>query len=90
MESIAKSDIFFTVSTVAFAILALLLAIIFLYVIKILRRVYDISKIVQKKAAELSHTLGDVEGYIKDSQPVHFITSLLTRKKKPKAKVKNN
>jgi hypothetical protein len=58
MESIAKADIFFFVTTIFVVLLAIALIIVTVYVIKILQDLKDISEIVK---SETLHIAGDVE-----------------------------
>lgn len=87
MESIAKSDIFFTVSSIAFAVLTVLLVVVLFYVIKIVKNLHEIVETAKKKTHELSHKLEDVEEYIKSSRVMNFVSLLFNKRKKPKARV---
>lgn len=82
MESIIKSDVFFFVSSIAFAIIASLMIVVLIYAIKIIRTLSEIMDEVKKKALQLSTTLDDIEKSIEDSTALRYLSFFFNRKGK--------
>ena len=60
METLAKADIFFVVTTVAIVFGALALVIIAAYVVRILRDVKRISRVVKDETEGIADDIGDL------------------------------
>ncbi len=63
METLAKADIFFVVTTIFVAILAVFAIIAGIYLVKILRNLRDVSNLVK---SETLHIAGDIENIRSD------------------------
>jgi len=88
MEPLLHSETFFYISSFCLVFITLLLIVLFIYLISIARVVYDVMKIVRKKAKQMSLKLDNIEANIEDSNIVHWLSFLLSRKKKAKTKTK--
>lgn len=58
MENVAKSEVFFFITTFAVVILTILLAVLIVYLIKVSR---DVKNIARKARAEAENIIGDVK-----------------------------
>ena len=85
MEPMLNSEVFFLISSFCLVFITLLLIVGLIYVVNIMRIVYEVTKIVKKKAVELSDTLDEVGDHIAESKLVRFL-SLFSAPKKKKTK----
>ncbi len=73
IETIAKSDIFFMVTTVATILFTIIFLIIGFYLIGIVRNMRDISKTLKKSVARLDSNLEDMTEHVTSSPIFSFI-----------------
>lgn len=84
MEQLLYSETFFLISSICLVFITLLVIVALIYVVNIMRVVYEVTKIVKKKTSELSSTLDDIGDQIVDSKIVNFLSLFTTKKKKAK------
>jgi hypothetical protein len=84
MEQLLYSETFFLISSICLVFITLLVIVALIYVVNIMRVVYEVTKIVKKKTSELSSTLDDIGDQIVDSKIVTFLSLFTTKKKKAK------
>ena len=84
MEQLLYSETFFLISSICLVFITLLVIVALIYIVNIMRVVYDVTKIVKKKTSELSSTLDDIGDQIVDSKIVNFLSLFTTKKKKAK------
>ncbi|MCX6712741.1 MAG: hypothetical protein NTY66_00855 [Candidatus Vogelbacteria bacterium] len=86
METLAKSDIFFFVTTVVVILIGIGAVIAFAYVINILRDVKDVSKTVKRETTEIAGDLDTMRSKAKSGQILAglygFIKGLFIKRKK--------
>ncbi len=87
MDSFIYSETFFFVSSVCLVFITLLVIVALIYIINIMRVVYEVTKIVKKKTSELSSTLDDIGDHIVDSKIMNFIALFTSKKKKSKKSI---
>jgi Na+/H+-translocating membrane pyrophosphatase len=83
MESIAKSDIFFFITSISVVIITVIGIIAGYYIIQTLRNVRDISKKIKQTVDDAESTLGHAVEHITESRLFGFIFG---KKKKRKEK----
>ncbi|MBI5530253.1 MAG: hypothetical protein HY918_02010 [Candidatus Doudnabacteria bacterium] len=66
MSDFAKMDIFFFVTTIAVAVLTVLLAVLIIYIIKISRDIKHITNKARSEAELISQDLSDLRQNVKD------------------------
>ena len=67
MESVLKMDIFFFVTTVVVAVIGTLVAILFYYLIGVMRNVRDVSETIKKETEEVVRDFRSVRKDVKES-----------------------
>ena len=87
MDPFIKQDIFFFVSTIAVALLAVTMTIVMVYVIKILNDVKYISKKAKLETDHLAEDLNDLRENVKEQgfkvkHAFSFFNSFMNRRKK--------
>jgi uncharacterized protein YoxC len=66
MDSLARSDIFFMVTTGAVIIVGILFVVAFVYVIRILRDARDVTKKVRDEAVKIADDVGTLRATVSD------------------------
>ncbi len=77
METLAKSDIFFVVTTIAVVLVSVFLSIALYYLIRILRRFKSISEKIEEETYKASDSLEDLVDRITNS----FVFRILFRRR---------
>ncbi len=77
MEQIAKSDIFFFVTTIAVIAIAIALVIALIYIIEILRDIREVSGKARQESEEIIKEIGSLRQKVKDKSE-SFVAGLLT------------
>lgn len=70
MEGVLKSEIFFFVATVGFVIVAAIVAVVLIYIARILRDVKDISRLAKDQAKLISADMDDLRVKIREEGSV--------------------
>lgn len=76
MEALAKSDIFFVVSSVGFIVLTILLSVFLVYLIIIAHKLVAISELVKKKTEEIGEAITDAKDFVAEGGVIHWIQYL--------------
>jgi hypothetical protein len=88
MDEFLKMDIFFVVTTVAVAIMTILLALVLIRVLRILKNIEDISLMVEEEGQKLREDIAEVRTRVKEEglRAKHFLEflSIGGRRSRPK------
>lgn len=83
MDSLARADLFFMISTIGFSLVAILAAIALVYLILVLSRLHRISKRLESDIAHIGDAAAEFFASIRDSRLFSWAT---TPKKSPRKK----
>lgn len=89
MYDLIQADIFFFITSISVILLTLLLAVIFYYVIKILKDIKHISRIASEESEIISDELSDLRRNIKkEGAKIKHLSNFFTKVHKKSKKVK--
>ncbi len=82
MDALAKSEIFFVVSSIGFIVLTILLAVFLVYLIIIAHKFVAISETIKKKTEEIGEAITDAKDFVSEGGVIHWIQYLFGSRKK--------
>lgn len=87
MEALAKSDIFFVISSIGFIVLTILLSVFLVYLIIIAHKFVAISETIKSKTEEIGEAITDAKDFVAEGGVIHWIQYLFgSRTKRTTAK----
>lgn len=93
METVAKSDIFFFITTIAVILLSLLFIVVLIYAIRIFRKVDALSKVVHEEGQHIVEDVRDLRMLLKNAgtqfSGILPLAKLFSKNRTKRAKTKN-